>query len=149
MTNNIFETAYNYRFDGPGSTALVLGARYLDIEMRLTPNIGGPDVPDDPALPTDPLTAGPSWWDYFVGVRTETRISANWDFGFYGTVGTGGSDLPWTLEAMFGRRFSNDNRLLLGARLWSIDYAKGRAVSDQFTRVDLKFYGFVVGYEFN
>ena len=127
----------------------MLGARYLDIEMRLTPNIGGPDVPDDPALPTDPLTAGPSWWDYFVGVRTETRISANWDFGFYGTVGTGGSDLPWTLEAMFGRRFSNDNRLLLGARLWSIDYAKGRAVSDQFTRVDLKFYGFVVGYEFN
>jgi hypothetical protein len=141
MTNNIFEPAYNYRFDGAGgSTALVLGARYLDIEMRMTPSSSGP---------IGPLKAGPSWWDYFVGVKTHNQISTNWDFDFYGTIGTGGSDLPWTLQAGFARRYSNDNRLILGFRLWNIDYSKAEGVLDQYVGIDTRFYGFLVGYEFN
>jgi hypothetical protein len=95
MTTNIFETAYNYRFGGAeGNYALVLGARYLDIEMRMTPNVNLPE-PFPPELPIDgpdPLTAGPSWWDYFVGLKTNHQISANWDFSFYGTIGAGDSD---------------------------------------------------------
>ncbi len=59
-----------------------------------------------PYLPAS--TAGPGWWDYFVGIKTHNSISAKWDFDFYGTHGTGGSDLPWTLQAMFGRRYAND-----------------------------------------
>ena len=49
MTANLFEAAYNYRWNGPGGPALVLGARLIDIEMRMSPT----------RLPA--VTAGPSW----------------------------------------------------------------------------------------
>ncbi len=137
MTINIFEAAYNYRWNGADGPALVLGARLLDIKIRM--NLG-----DLPAL-----SAGPDWWDYFVGVKTHNSISTNWDFDFYGTVGTGGSDLPWTVQGMFGRRFSNGNRLGLGVRVWGIDYAEGNGLMGQYTALDTTFYGLMIGYEFN
>ncbi len=144
MTINIFEPAYNYRFDGLNSTALVVGARYMDIAMRMTPDLTGP-APIDP----DPVEVGPSWWDYFIGIKTHNEISANWDFGFYGTIGGGDSDLPWTLQAMFGRRFSNDNRLGLGVRVWGIDFSDNEGLMGEFTQIDATFYGLLIGYEFN
>lgn len=135
LTTNLFEAAYNYRWNGPGGPALVLGARLVDMEIRMNPA----------RLPA--VKAGPSWWDYFVGIKTHNIISPKWDFGFYGTIGTGGSDLPWTAQATFGRRYSNDNRLVLGFRAWGIDYAK---VNDgQANVLDLGMYGFMLGYEFN
>ena len=137
MTINIFEPAYHYRWDGADGPALVLGARLMDIEMRM--NIGN--------LPA--AEAGPNWWDYFVGVKTHNAISEKWDFGFYGTIGTGGSDLPWTLQGMFGRRYSNGNRLGLGVRVWGIDYSKNEGVRDQYTALDATFYGLMIGYKFN
>ena len=135
MTTNIFETAYNFRWKGQGGPAFVIGARMTDMETRLSPA----------NLPAS--TSGPSWWDYFVGLKTHNAISTNWDFDFYGTVGTGGSDLPWTAQAMFGRRNANDNRLLLGFRLWGVDYSEGKDL--QRSTLDLNYYGFIVGYEFN
>jgi len=137
MTINIFEPAYNYRWNGPNGPAVVLGARLMDIKMRM--NIGN--------LPA--ATAGPDWWDYFVGVKTHNAISQNWDFNFYGTIGTGGSDLPWTLQAMFGRRFSNDNRLGLGVRIWGVDYSDREGIMNQLTVLDATLYGLMLGYEFN
>lgn len=137
MTINIFEAAYNYRWNGAEGPALVLGARLLDIKIRM--NLG-----DQPAL-----SSGPDWWDYFVGVKTHNSISTNWDFDFYGTIGTGGSDLPWTVQGMFGRRFSNGNRLGLGVRVWGIDYAEGKGLMGQYTALDTTFYGLMIGYEFN
>jgi hypothetical protein len=137
MTINIFEPAYNYRWNGPGGGAIVLGARLMDIKMKMTPS----------NLPT--VETGPDWWDYFIGVKTHNAISANWDFSFYGTIGTGGSDLPWTLQAMFGRRFSNDNRLGLGVRVWGLDYSKNEGLANQLTVIDATFYGLLIGYEFN
>ncbi len=136
-TINIFESAYNYRWDGPEGPALVLGARLLDIQMRMSPG-------DLPAV-----EAGPDWWDYFVGVKTHHAISDKWDFNFYGTIGTGGSDLPWTLQGMFGRKFSNGNRLGLGVRVWGIDYSKSSGIMNEQTTLDLTFYGLMLGYEFN
>jgi hypothetical protein len=144
MTINIFEPAYNYRWDGPGGGAIVLGARYMDIEMRMTPDLTGPG----PIAP-DPVEVGPSWWDYFIGVKTHNRISTNWDFDFYGTIGAGDSDLPWTLQAMFGRRFSNDNRLGIGVRVWGIDFSENEGLMEEYTRIDATFYGLLIGYEFN
>ena len=137
MTFNIFEAAYNYRWNGPDGPALVLGTRLMDIKMRM--NIG--------ELPAG--TAGPDWWDYFVGVKSHNKISPKWDFDFYGTIGTGGSDLPWTLQAMFGRRFSNDNRLGLGLRIWGVDYSSNKGIMGQVTALDATFYGLMLGYEFN
>jgi len=138
MTINIFEPAYNYRFNGADyGPSLVLGARLVDIKIRM--NVG-----DLPAI-----SAGPDWWDYFVGVKTHNSISTNWDFDFYGTIGTGGSDLPWTVQGMFARRFSNGNRLGLGVRVWGIDYAEGEGLADQYTALDATLYGLMIGYEFN
>ena len=149
MTINILETAYNYRFDGLNSTALVLGARYMDIALRLTPDINGPQLPIETPFPQDPVEFGPSWWDAFVGVKTFNQVGQNWDFEFYGTVGYGESDWPWTLQAMFLRRFSNDNRLGLGARVWGIDYSKNDGFMGDYAAIDATLYGFLIGYEFN
>lgn len=149
MTINIIEPAYNYRFDGLGSTTLVLGARYMDISMTLTPDITLPIPLPELPFGIDPVKVGPSWWDYFVGIKTYNQISANWDFNFYGTIGEGDSDLPWTLQAIFGRRFSNGNRLGLGVRVWSIDFSENEGLMGQFTRIDAIFYGLLIGYEFN
>ena len=135
LTVNIFEPAYNYRWKGPGGPALVLGARMTDMSIRLSPE----------NLPA--VTGGPSWWDYFVGIKTHNAISPKWDFEFYGTVGTGGSDLPWTAQAMFNRSYSNDNRLNLGFRVWGVDYSETK--DSQVTALDLTYYGFMIGYEFN
>lgn len=134
FTANIFEAAYNYYWRGSDGPAFVLGARMTDMEIRMNPgNLAARVV-------------GPDWWDYFVGIKTHNAISSNWDFDFYGTVGTGGSDLPWTLAATFGRRYSNENRLLLGFRLWGVDYSQKNRIN---TSLDLRYYGAVVGYEFN
>lgn len=149
MTTNILEVAYNYRLDGPQSTAIVAGARYMDIELKLTPNINGPQLPIEPPIPQGPIVFGPSWWDGFVGLKTFSRIGQNWDFEFYGTVGFGESDWPWTLQAMFARRFSNDNRLGLGARVWGIDYSKNNGFMGEYSAIDATFYGLLIGYEFN
>jgi hypothetical protein len=137
MTINILEAAYNYRFRGLNGPALVLGARLLDIKLRM--NVG-----DLPAI-----SSGPDWWDYFVGVKTHNAISQTWDFEFYGTIGTGGSDMPWTLQGMFGRSFSNGNRLGLGVRVWGIDYSKNQGLMTEYTALDATFYGLMLGYEFN
>lgn len=153
MTINIFEPAYNYRFEGEGLAAIVVGARYLDIEMRMTPDIAGPSLPVEPPinppLPEGPIETGPSWWDYFVGIKTHHQIGDHWDFQFYGTVGAGDSDWPWTAQAMFSRRFSNDNRLGLGVRIWGIDYAESNGPMAQAASIDATFYGLMIGYEFN
>ena len=149
MTINILETAYNYRFDGLGSTALVAGARYMDIALRLTPEINGPQLPVEPSFPQDPIEFGPSWWDGFVGVKTFNSISQKWDFEFYGTVGYGQSDWPWTLQAMFSRRYSNDNRLGLGVRMWGIDYSDNNGFMGDYAAIDATFFGLMLGYEFN
>jgi hypothetical protein len=135
LTNKIFEAAYNYRWNGPDGPALVLGARQIDMEIRMSP------------ARLEAVNAGPNWWDYFVGIKTHNAIGPKWDFDFYGTVGTGGSDLPWTVQANFGRRYSNDNRLMLGFRAWGLDYSD--ADSSRRATLDLNMYGFVVGYEFN
>jgi len=135
MTVNIFEPAYNYRWNGPNGPALVIGARLTDMSIRMSPA----------NLPA--ATSGPDWWDYFVGIKTHNAISTNWDIDLYGTVGTGGSDLPWTAQIIFGRRYSNDNRLQLGARVWGVDYSQGKGLNR--TALDLTYYGLTVGYEFN
>lgn len=144
ITLNILEAAYHFRFDGFGGPEALFGARYMDVELKMTPDLAGP-APIDP----EQRKAGPNWWDWFVGIRTNNAISANWDFSFTGTIGGGGSHLPWSLQAMFGRKFSNGNRLGLGVRVWGIDYDKNKGVAREYTNIDLTLAGLMIGYEFN
>ena len=149
MTINIVESAYHYRLDGLKSTEIIVGARYMDIELKLTPEINGPDLPIDPPIPSGTAKFGPSWWDGFIGVKTYSQISQNWDFQFYGTLGYGESDWPWTVQGMFSRRYSNDNRLGLGLRIWGIDYSDNNGFMGEYAAIDATFYGLMIGYEFN
>lgn len=142
LTINILEGAYNWAFTD--AQKLILGARYIDMEMRMSFDFTGP-APIDP----DPLTAGPSWVDFFVGLYSSHKVSQNWDFDIYGTVGAGDSDFPWTLQATFARRFSNDNRLHLGARVWGLDYSDNDNSLSARASIDATMYGLAVGYEFN
>jgi len=50
---------------------------------------------------------------------------------------------------MFSRRFSNNNRLDLGLRIWNIDYSKNEGLMDEYTGIDAIFYGLMIGYKFN
>jgi len=50
---------------------------------------------------------------------------------------------------MFSRRFSNDNRLALGLRIWNIDYSKNEGPMDEYIGLDAIYYGLMIGYEFN
>lgn len=135
MTVRFSEPAYNFRWNGPDGPAFVIGARFTDMSIRMSP------------ANLSTVTTGPNWWDYFVGLKTHNEISTHWDFDFYGTVGAGESYLPWTLQATFARRYANDNRLALGFRVWGVDYSEGKGL--QRTSLDLTYYGFMVGYEFN
>ena len=142
MTVNLLEAGYNWLFTD--AQTLVIGARYLDLEMRMAPVLTGP-APIDP----DPLTAGPSWVDYFVGLQSRHNVGDNWGFNFYGTIGAGGSDLPWTLQATFDRRFRNENALHLGFRVWGLDYSENDNSLNARASLDATMYGFLLGYEFN
>lgn len=142
LTINILEAGYNWLFTD--AQTLVLGARYIDMEMRMAFDFTGP-APIDP----DPLTAGPSWVDYFVGLQSRHHISANWGVNLYGTIGAGGSDFPWTAQATFDRKFSNKNALHLGFRVWGLDYSENKNSLNANAALDATMYGFLVGYEFN
>ena len=50
---------------------------------------------------------------------------------------------------MFGRRFSNENRLGLGLRVWNVDYSSKSGIMGGYTELDSMFYGLMLGYEFN
>ena len=142
MTINVFEAGYNWLFTD--AQALLIGARYIDMEMRMSFDFTGP-APIDP----DPLTAGPSWVDYFVGLQSRHHLSANWGVNLVGTIGAGGSDFPWTAQATFDRKFSNDNALHLGFRIWGLDYSENKNSLNARAALDATMYGFLVGYEFN
>ena len=142
MTINVLEGGYNWLFNN--NQALIIGARYIDLEMRMNPVLTGP-APIDP----DPLTAGPSWVDYFVGLQSRHHLSANWGVNLVGTIGAGGSDFPWTAQATFDRKFSNDNALHLGFRIWGLDYSENKNSLNARAALDATMYGFLVGYEFN
>ena len=141
MTINFFEPAYNFRWNGANGHAFVVGARYIDMKLKLEAELGDSQ--------SRLLEAGPDWWDFFVGIKTRTKISANWDLQFYGTIGTGASDLPWSAQAIFARRLSNENRLGLGLRIWGVNFSEDLGPIDNDVDIDTVFYGLAIGYEFN
>ena len=142
VTANVFEAGYNWHFTD--AQALIIGARYISLEMRMKPVLTGP-APIEP----DPLSAGPDWVDYFIGLQSRHRLGDKWGLNFVGTIGAGDSDTPWTLQATFDRRFSNDNALHMGFRVWGLDYSDNDNNLEAYASLDVTMYGFLIGYEFN
>jgi hypothetical protein len=139
LTFNILEGGYNHFLDTDGyDLALIGGVRYIDMDISLSAA----------NLPLS-LDTGPSITDFFGGVMLDAPISDRWSYNLYGTVGGGDSDLPWTLQLLFKRGFSNDNQLVLGARLWNLDFTEGEGVTGRTTTMDVKMMGLMIGYIFN
>jgi hypothetical protein len=92
----------------PGhDSALVFGARYLDIEQTLNWNFNG----DIGSLPL-PGRSGASQgalnnWDGIVGVkgRVDFGESRRWYMPYYADIGTGESKLTWQALVGLGYRF--------------------------------------------
>ncbi len=141
ITINILEAAYNYRLPTTGSmdAFLLLGARNTDIEIKL--NAANAPINID---------VGPSLTDYFIGFSTNTPLgNGPWAFNFTATVGAGDSDNPWTMQALFMRTYSNDNRLALGARVWNLEFDEANGLAGQNTAMDVTFAGLMIGYLFD
>jgi hypothetical protein len=143
LTINILEAAYNYELpmSGASNAQFLIGARNTDMEIKLRSNNGYAPIN---------LSGGPSMLDYFVGVRTETPIGeGKWAFNFMGTIGGGDTDLPWTLQGVFSRKFENNNRLAIGARIWNLDFTEPNGIMGLRMGMDVKMAGLMIGYVFD
>lgn len=137
IENSIVEAAYHHHFDrGTSDLVLLGGLRYTALDIELSASPIGETVKSDRSIT-----------DNFVGIRTQTPIGQHWTFSFQGTVGTGDSELPWTLQGLLLRRLNSGNQVIVGARLWNLEVTSPLAVRTQQTlRMDTRFGGLMVGY---
>ena len=80
------------------SVDILVGARYLDAESKLTLSLGA-------AGPTGSVTDSASVWDGVVGVKGNLNITEKWYLPYHFDVGTGQSDFTWQGLAGVGYRF--------------------------------------------
>jgi hypothetical protein len=89
-----------YRVFESESTRLdaMLGARYLDVDVDLTLDVGpfGTKASDSEGN-----------WDGIVGLLGTTSLSPKWYLTYYADVGTGQSDLTWQALASLSYRFKH------------------------------------------
>lgn len=74
------------------SVDVLFGARYLDIDAKLTVSVG--------SLSPDTVKVSDSWLDVVAGVKGEVKLSKHWKLPYYLDVGTGQSDFTW--QGLFG-----------------------------------------------
>jgi hypothetical protein len=107
--------------DGPRLKMDVLaGLRYLwmeqDVDWNLEIDIDGPG-PGQSFPRSGSLTEDADAWDGIVGVRGEILLgSGNWFIPFYGDIGTGDTDLTWSLFGGIGYSFNDWFDAMIGYR---------------------------------
>jgi hypothetical protein len=76
----------------------MLGARYLDVDVDLTLDVGsfGTKASDSEGN-----------WDGIVGLLGKTNLGEKWYLTYYADVGTGQSDLTWQALASLSYRFKH------------------------------------------
>ena len=129
----MIETAYFYRLNE--TYALEFGARYLDIETTLRPEL----------LPS--ATRSSDFVDAIIGFRADFELNAQWDMLFRGNVGGGGTDYSAGLQVDLRRSFSNGNTLDVGFRAVDIDYKDNAGLAP--VGLDLSMAGLTIGYTFD
>ncbi len=80
------------------SVDILAGARYLDVDSKLTLSVGGAP------LPTARQSA--SVWDGVIGVKGNVNVTQKWYLPYYLDAGTGQSDLTWQVAGGVGYRFN-------------------------------------------
>ena len=101
-----FQGARNVLDAERGTVNILAGARYLDVDSKLTLSLGA-------AGPTPTAKQSPSVWDGVIGVKGNVNITQKWYLPYYLDVGTGESDLTWQGLGGVGYRFNWGNVVLV------------------------------------
>jgi hypothetical protein len=122
--NAIVSLAYQYRFLSAGdvSADLLVGARYWDMDSRLS--FGG----GSGFLAGRQLKSSESWTDPLVGMKGSMPLGAS-RFYLEGGAAVGGfgvgSDLFYEVSGAIGYRWSETIGTAVGYRLYDVDYDSG------------------------
>lgn len=125
-----------WKLFGDGESGLEFGARYYDQELAI----------DRPNL--DRIKRDKTWTDGIAGFRWVRSLGERWSFMARANIGTGGSDLSWSLTPTFFRTFDNGNRLALGFRTLNVDFDDKSQRGVPFG-MDVNYSGLIVGYTFD
>ena len=120
-------------------TALLAGARYMQMDLGMTLKLGIPMVPDINANGT------PSFTDFIVGGMYGSQIGEKWNMFVQGDFGLGGSNNSYSAQLMFQRQLKGGNRINLGARALSVDFDESLANGDLFV-LDATMLGLIIGF---
>jgi len=78
----------------------IFGARYLDLDNRLTVAVGGPG----PGAVRG-ITASGSGWDGIIGIRGNINLNDRWYLPYHLDVGAGESDSTWQAVGGVGYKY--------------------------------------------
>ena len=119
--------------------ALLLGARYMELDLGMTAT---------PSLPTDPvisMSGTPSFTDALIGGLFGTQLNEKWNMFLQGDFGVGGSNNSYSAQLMFQRKFKGGNMLDIGFRALSVDFDESLANGDVFV-LHANMLGLIVGF---
>lgn len=119
--------------------ALLLGARYMEMDLGMTAT---------PSLPTDPvisMSGTPSFTDALIGGMFGTQLNEKWNMFVQGDFGVGGSNNSYSAQLMFQRKFKGGNMLDIGFRALSVDFDESLANGDLFI-LDANMLGLIFGF---
>jgi hypothetical protein len=124
---------------GNGTVAWLIGARYLELDLKLT---------QTPALPMagkNVRKASPGFTDFLIGGSYQKPIGEKWDMNLQGDFGVGGSDQSWQAQIFFSRTFQSGNALILGAWVTDVDF-EDKLPNGEFFKYDAITPGLTIGY---
>lgn len=110
-----FQGARNVYEHENATVDVLLGARYLDLESKLTATLPGP-------LGQPTSKASGDVWDAIVGVKGQVNVTKSWFLPYHLDIGTGQSDVTWQLLGGVGYAFERVDLVLAYRYMaWSFD----------------------------
>lgn len=110
-----FQGARNVYEEDYASVDVLLGARYLDLESKLTATLPGP-------LGQPTSKASGDVWDAIVGVKGQINVTKSWFLPYHLDIGTGQSNVTWQLLGGVGYAFERVDLILAYRYMaWSFD----------------------------
>lgn len=130
------KVGYNVLHSGRFSLYLLAGARYHWVENTLKLKAKTPWETE-----SSNVVSTVEGWDGIVGVQGKVFLKERWYLPFYGDVGSGDSDLTWTVFAGVGYTFSKAN-MIVGYRHLRFNF------DDDASLDHLYITGPIVGFEY-